>query len=341
MEILKERVSWGIIIDPEISTEYAGAKLRDYFLNPDVMLETELTKAKIFYEEFGYGTLETKAIRINPLYYTCACALGAKIVFPEDDSPQIEGRVINDLRDIKKLGVKDISTAGYIPEVLKRYEYLKKRENVTGIEPLFGLPAQSPLGTAIVLRGTNLFLDISDNSSAVEDLLEIITDTAIRLLKFEEEVAGKKRESIGMDDDYGGLVSPEIYGETNFPYMKRIYEEFGKGKTERSIHSETLGRGHLKYLSMLGITDYDAWPYHNLIVRDVKEELPEICFTWNFTVKELYSFTPKQIKEKFKRSVIDGASGMNLCLCSRGIPKENIKAFIEIARELENPRLTS
>jgi len=334
MGISKRKISWEIGIEPEISTEYAGTKLRDYYLNPDIMLETEIKMAKIFYEEFGYGAPEIKAIDINHLFYNCACALGAKIVFPEDSSPQIRGRVINDLKDIRKLKVKDVSTVGYIPKVLEIYEYLKKRESVTGIEPIFSLPAQSPLGTAIVLRGTNLFLDINNNPSAVKDLLEIITDTAIRLLKFQEKVTGKKIESLGMDDDYGGLVSPEIYGEFNFPYMKRIYEEFGK--KERLLHSETLGKGHLKYLSALEITSYDAWPYHNLTVKDVKEELPDTFFTWNFTVRELYSFTPKQIKEKFKRSVIDGAPGMILNLCARRIPKKNIKAFIEIARELEN-----
>lgn len=57
-------------------------------------------------------------------------------------------------------------------------------------------------------------------------------------------------------------------------------------------------------------------------VRDVKEELPNIFFTWNFTVRELYSLTP-----------IDGAAGINLNLCAGRIPKENIKVFIEIARE--------
>ncbi len=191
MEISKRGVPWELSIEPEISTEYAGTKLRDYYLNPNIMLETELRKTKIFYEEFGWGTPEVKAIGINPLFYNCACALGAKIVFPEDDSPQIEGRVIKDLKDIRKLKVKDISTAGYIPKVLEIYNYLKKRESVTGIEPLFSLPAQSPLGTAIVLRGTNLFLDIDDNPAAVKDLLEIITNTAIRLLKFEEETTGK------------------------------------------------------------------------------------------------------------------------------------------------------
>ena len=116
--------------------------------------------------------------------------------------------------------------------------------------------------------------------------------------------------------------------------MKRIYEEFGK--KERFIHSETLGKGHLKYLSRLGITNYDAWPYHNLTVKDVKEELPNTFFTWNFTTRELYSFTPEQIKEKFRKAVTDGAPGMNLDLCARKIPKENIRAFIEISKEIEN-----
>lgn len=327
------KVCWNMIIEPEVSTEYAGTKLKDYFLNPDVMLETEIRKTRVFYEEFGFGSPDINSIDINPLFYTCACVLGAKIIYPEDDSPEIEGRLIKDIKDIGRLGVSDISTAGYIPDVLERYEYLKKKKEITGIEPIFHLPVQSPLGTAIVLMGTELFSDINVNPSALKELLEIITDTAIRLLKFEEEVTGKGIESIGMDDDYGGLISPEMYREFNFPYMKRIYGEFGK--RERFIHSETLGKGHLKYLRELGITNYDAWPFGTLAINDIKEKLPGTFFSWNYTTRELYSFTSEQIKAKFRNSVVEGAPMVNLNLCARRIPKENIRAFLEIVKSFE------
>ena len=333
MKIPKNGIRWAIAVEPEVATEYAGTKLKDYFTDPDVMVETELRSKKLFYDLYDYGFPEVKSLSLSCLFYTCASVLGARIIFPEDDSPQIEGRVINELNDIKKLQiVKDIESAGYIPDLIQKYEYLKKKSAITGITPIFSLSSQSPLGTAIVLRGTEIFVDIVTNPEVIKDLLEVITETAIKILKFQEKFTGEKKESVGMDDDYGGLVSPVIYEEFNFPYMKRIYDEFGK--KDRSIHSETLGKGHLRFLRQLGITNYDAWPYHNLTVKDIVKELPDISFTWNcVTTKDLFSHTPEQIKDKFQQAAADGATGMNLNLCARGVPRENIKAFIEIARE--------
>jgi len=327
-------IQWDIGVEPEVTTEYAGTKLGEYYTNPDVRVETEVKARKKFYELYGYGSPEVTFVGVSGLFYTCATVLGAKLFFPEDTSPQVQGRVINDLSDIKKLKIpKDFASAGLIPHVIEGYEYLKKKSDITGITPCFGLAKQSPLGTATVLRGTEIFYDVVTNPDEMKALLEIVTETAIRIIRFEEEFTGKKFESMGMDDDYGGLFSPDIYEEFNFPYMKRVYDEFGKNS--RSVHTETLAKGHLKFLRRLGITSYDAWPYNNLTVEDVKEELPDIYFSWNFTTKEILSDTPSQIKEKFGQYVAAGAPGMVLDLCARGVPGENIMAFIEVAREIE------
>jgi len=329
-------VEWSVNIEPEVTTEYAGTTLGAYYTNPDVLVETEVRGRRKFYDLYGYGSPEVISVEASHLFYVCATALGAQLVFPEDTSPQIQGRVLNTLEDIKRLRIpEDIGTCGLVPYVIQRYEYLKKKSEITGITPVFGLPNQSPLGTAIVLRGTDLFYDIMTHPDDVKALLEIITETALRIIRFQEAFTGTKVESVGMDDDYGGLVSPETYEEFNFPYMKRIYDTFGKHA--RSLHTETLSKGHLKFLRRLGITNYDAWPYHNLSVEDVLEELPDIFFTWNCeTTDGILSDTPSQIKENFRAAVAAGAPGMTLDLCARGVPEENIRAFIEVAREFES-----
>ncbi len=324
-------MKWFVKTEPEITTEYAGTRIGDYYTNPDVLLETEILSNSAFYNTFGYGSPELKTVNVNCLFYAVACILGAEIIFPEDSSPQIKNRSIKNLSDINKLKIpEDITDTGYLKDVIKNYEYLKKREVHTGVVPLFNIPGQSPLGTATILRGTDLFLDIMTEPKAVKDLLEIITLTAIKVIKFEEEYTGKKTELIAMDDDYGGLVSPDVYEEFNFPYIKRMYDAFHP--KERYLHSESLSRKHLKFIPQLEITEFDSWPYADLTVEGVKEALPNSYFTWNIeTSKDLYSDTPKQIKEKFKHAVDIGVPGMSLVLCSRRVPKENIKAFIDTA----------
>ena len=148
---------------------------------------------------------------------------------------------------------------------------------------------------------------------------------------------GEKPDEIGLDDDYGGLISPAMYGEFNYPYLDRLFRAFDAEK--RSLHSETLSPGHLKYLRQLGITSYDSWPYGDLTIEKVVEAMGGSFFTWNCeTTRDLFADTPQRIKEKYKHAVGCGAPGMTLCLCARGVRTENIKAFVEVAREVNEER---
>ena len=44
--------------------------------------------------------------------------------------------------------------------------------------------------------------------------------------------------------------------------------------------------------------------------------------------------TPEQIRATYRRMVAEGAQRMSVELC-RGVPPENIRAFIDVAREFE------
>ena len=327
---------WHIGLEPETTTEYAGTSLGRYYTDPEVLLQTEIDGRREFFDRFGYGTRDIETVDVGMLFYVCATVLGAKLVYPEDDSPQIEGRLIDSLADIARLRIPhDIASAGLVPQVIEQYEHIRRTEEATGITPVFNLAAQSPLTTAIVLRGTELFSDIMTHPAEVKALLEIVTETALRILRFTEEFTGDKIDALGMDDDYGGLVSPSLYAEFSVPYMARMYEEFGRAS--RHLHTETLARGHLKHLRDLDLTELDAWPYHDLTVEGVREELPGVHFTWNCeTVDGILFDTPEQIERNYREAVRAGAPAMHLVLCARGVPPGNIVAFMRVARELEH-----
>lgn len=329
------KVAWNLVIEPEIKTEYAKTELGAYYQDMDVRLATEIAGSRMFKELYNYGSGKVENIPSAILFYICATALGAELVFPKDDSPQMRGRVIKKLSDIDALKVPDdIAGAGCIPQVIDNFNQLKKRSSANGIEPVFDLPAQSPFGTAVLLRGHQIFTDIVTDPESIKDLLEITTETAIRILEFSQEFTGEKPDEIGLDDDYGGLISPEMYGEFNYPYLERVFQAFDVEK--RSLHTETLSAGHLKYIRQLGITNYDSWPYGDLTIEKVVEAMGDAFFTWNCeTTKDLFEDTPQMIKEKYRNAVGCGAPGMNLCLCARGVKTENIKAFVDVAREVD------
>ena len=60
----------------------------------------------------------------------------AKLVYPDDDLPQIEGRLIDSLGDI--------ASAGLVAQVIEQYEHLRCKAETTGVTPVFNLAAQSP-----------------------------------------------------------------------------------------------------------------------------------------------------------------------------------------------------
>ena len=60
-----------------------------------------------------------------------------------------------------------------------------------------------------------------------------------------------------------------------------------------------------------------------------------IHFSWNLKPSEdMLQGTPRSIKAKYEQAVTEGAEEIITELC-RGIPQENIQAFIEVAREYE------
>lgn len=329
------RPTWYLVREHEISTEYAGTTLGEYYTDPDVFLQTEIKASAKFFELYGYGPARLTEIGINPFFYTVAGLLGAKLVFPPDASAQIEGRVVKKLSDIRNLEVPtDVASAGYIPALIQKFEYLRAKAEITGITPVFSLANQSPLGTATVLRGTEIFTDIIEQPGAVKDLLEIITETAIRAIGFQEKFTGRIPENIGMDDDYGGLYHPDLYEEFNLPYIKRVL--YNREYKERALHTETFSIDHLRFIEELDITHYDAWPYHGMEVEDVLAALPKRYFTWNIaTAKDLYTYTAEGIAEEYARLVDLGAPGIVLNLCARGVPRQIIRAFVDTAREFD------
>ena len=65
------------------------------------------------------------------------------------------------------------------------------------------------------------------------------------------------------------------------------------------------------------------------------KRIPEIPFSFNLKgPSDMLQGTPEVIKEKYRKAVDDGAPEMMTELC-RGIPRENIFAFIEVAKEHE------
>ncbi len=168
----------------------------------------------------------------------------------------------------------------------------------------------------------------------VKELLEKIVEAQCNVMTFSEKEFGIKRRSCGMGDDYAGLISPDMYGEFCYPYMKILYDTYGL--EGRSLHCETLKRGHHKYLNMLKIDSYDPGVNGDICIEDIQEECPGMFFTYNlFTVHDMVNKGPEAIRELCFDYIRRGAPGI-MTEITVGTSEENIKAFLEVMRRNES-----
>ena len=329
---MKEKgIRWSVAFPPEVMTEYVGVKLSDYYKHLEVMLDVQLRSSELFSKEYGLPI--RKSVSANDLAYVCAAALGAEIHYGEDDAPVIRhGMVIKDMKQVRDMKVPDIYNIGLMPKILKTFEYMKEELKDSDIKVNLGIGIQGPITTAVLLRGETFYRDLYDAPEDVHMLLRLITDTAIAIIHAADRISGIRRGNVSIADDYGGLMSPSMYQEFNIPYLKRIYEELGK--EGRYLHCETLKKEHLECIKDLGITYYSPANNLYLTIGDIKAVLGD-RFSWElFTVRDMLNGTPGSIRCEFERAVREGARIIGTEIC-RNTPRENIKAFIEVAREYE------
>lgn len=323
----KKEVLWDISIPEEVVTEYTGVKLSTYYNSPEVMLEAQLRAKEIFNRFFNFTI---NGIAVTYSSYVEASMLGVEIIFPQDNVPMVKRPVLKDIKDVDKLKVLNPYREGLMSRVVNTYRYMKKK--VGNKIPISFSATEGPITTAVIVRGQDFFTDLYLYPREAHKLLGLITEVSLMLREVTEKVTETTMKSTGISDDFSGLLSPEQYEEFALPYQKRIYDVFGK--EGRRLHSELLRKGHLKFLERLKVTHYDPGTDQYLSIRDIIDEV-NIPFSWNLKPSEdVLQGTPQSIKTKYEQAVAEGAGEIITELC-RGIPQENIQAFIEVARKYE------
>ncbi len=324
----RKSIRWSIGIPPEVTTEYVGVKLGTYYRNAEVMLKTQLEAMEIFHTLYG---LPRHGVSPSYSSYVEASQLGVEVMFPEDNVPMVKGPVMREAEDVYRLKILNPRRKGLMVKAIQTYEYMRQQVDESIPVGLGG--TEGPITTAVVVRGQDFFVDLFLHSKEVHALLKLVTEASLLIRRTIEEVTGRKIRSTGIADDFSGMLSPDQYEEFCVPYQKQIYEEFGiEG---RSLHSELLRREHLKFLPRLGVTHYDPGCDQYLKVRDLVEEIPKIPFSFNLkTSQDMMQGTPERIRAKYRQAIEEGAPEMYTEIC-RGTPRENVRAFIEVAREYE------
>jgi len=325
-------VPWSVALEDEIITEYAGIKLRDYYTNSKVMLDAQLKAKEKFQKLYGIG----RFVKIGPTYssYLEGTMLGVKVFFPKDDVPWPDKKpLITDIREVDKLRILNPFTEGLMAKYIKTYLYMKEKVgNKYSIE-LEGenRGPEGPITTAVIIRGQDFFMDIYDHPRDVHKLVKLVTEVSLLMRRTIEKVIGIRMKSTWIKDDYAGMLTPAQYEEFVLPYYQKIYQEFGE--ESRILHSELLRKEHLKLVDPLRLTWYSPASSSYLAVKDILEVIGPI-FTYQIKPQELINGSPESIRMRYRQLVKQGAPEIETYPI-RGVPSENLKAAIAIAKEFE------
>ena len=313
---------------PEVTTEYAGTTLGAYYTDAEVKLRTQLAAKRIFQELYG---VDVVSIGVDTHSYLGVAALGGEVVIPEDDPPMIRHLLDSAERAFEVTITPPEECEAFQRQVWIYHYYQRELGNDAQIHMSSG--QEGPVTTAVLLRGEGFYTDLYTHPKAAHALLEKAVETYIIYANAVSEITGQEGDGVGICDDFAGLISPKMFKEFVIPYWRRIYEELGSGP--RTLHCELLRPAHLGFLDELEIASYD--PGTDQYLRNIKvlRDKLDDRFWWNLIAfRDLKEGTPDSIRRMYTEAVAAGAPAIMTELC-RGIPPENVRAFVEVARSFE------
>jgi hypothetical protein len=260
------------------------AKQRNFYLNPerDFLLGVRVhpqTPNPYTYEECLASpgkALETTLSFLEPSleldtdFVPCVYPIQFRMIHPIPSLFGCDMRIVAD--DVRVVPILDrIEQAwdleepsldrGVLPRVIEHLEHYKR--HAPPELPIAPPSEQSPFVIAYQLRGDGIFLDLYDHPAEVKHLLELITDTFIRVERLYKEVLDEPKGHrvsfqylfvpglrIAADSDV--MLSPEFAEEFDMPYLRRIAEEFGELAVHYCGNLATTGHQFADVLSRCG-----------------------------------------------------------------------------------------
>ncbi len=309
-----------------MAAKEAGVPLRDYLEKPEAAAKTHLTAV----EKYGYD-----CILIDLDTTMLAEAMGAKRDCTPNEPGHIAAPAIRSLEEVGKLKPVNPQRDGRIPVLLEAIRILAK---AAGTEvAIRGNADQCAFSLAGLLRGMEDFMmDLVEepDSPHLRQLLEVAYQSHVAVHRAAKE-AGAHFTSLGDSPSGPDVVSPAVFQKFARPYQERLVRELGwpvvihicgdtsaildqlaeypacgfelDYKTDAARAKATAGKGHV----LFGNVDPSG-----VIARGspalVREKTRELIECW----------------KPGGRFILNAG-----CAIPASTPPENLRAFIETAKE--------
>lgn len=195
----------------EPSTRLIGATVSEYWHSPKLMVEAEIAA----FERFGHDGLG-----LGPDAYAIAEAMGADIIFPEDNVPHNGKPFIEDYSILSSLDSLNPYKDGRIPLFLQACEMLTEvASDIVGV----GCSVAGPFTIAAYLRGIdNILKDLHKNPEELHQLLQLVTESCKNCI----DALSVYDIGISMADPLasGTVIGPKMFKKFVKPYICQIID---------------------------------------------------------------------------------------------------------------------
>ncbi len=195
-------------------------------------------------------------------------ALGCSVLFQPKEEPAVEGPILTDPAQVRRLVPPDPYRDGLMPRVLRCIDYMRANSDL----PVSFTDNQGPFNLALNLVGVEaIMLWMYDYPTVVHELMDFCTTVLIDWVRVQKEHAGQPTDSgafphfvklptghggVWISDDDSTIVSPGLYREFVVPYNSRVFRAFGGG----TLHYCGSATHQLEnYLATDGLAGVNNW----------------------------------------------------------------------------------
>jgi MtaA/CmuA family methyltransferase len=298
------------------AAQFIGRTYRDYYLDGDVLVESQLAVVRAF-------NLDQVSAISDP--WREASAYGMEFDYPEHGVGRPRELLIRRPEDIARIRPFDIESA---ERPKQRVESVKKMAQALGkTHSVLGW-VEGPLALYADLRGVeSMFMDLIDTPQMYLDCVETIIANQIRFA-MAQVAAGA--DVIGIGDSVASLVSPQMYEQFVLSFEKKLIDAIhGAGAATKLHVCGDISRSiHLMAQTGSDIIDPD-WMVHLDKARAAVG--PNVTLAGNFDPSAvLLQGTPQHVAGAARRCIDMGGDRFILqpgCEVPPGTPEQNIRAF--------------
>lgn len=311
-----------------VAAREAGYSMGDFRNNPKAIADSFIQSI----EKYGYD-----GILVDVDTVTLAGACGVPVDFPADDPARSHRGCLDDLTKTDSLKMPDLSVYPYAVNWLESVRLLK--EHFGNEVYIRGNCDQSPFSLASMIRGTqNWMMDFyMAEEEHIHQLLNYCTEVTNQFIRLMAET-GAHMVSNGDSPAGPDMVPPDFYSRFAKPYQQKVVDQAHALSLPYVLHICGNTESILDLMLETGADGLEL-DYKTDVKRTYEKMHDRCCFFGNVdpsgvlalgSVDHVKDETRKllEVFTKTNRFVLNSG-----CALPPGTPEENLKAFIQTARE--------